>query len=173
MRKSVNVRKLAIAGMLVAFTVALSGFSVPIGASKCFPIQHLINIVAGILLGPGYGVGMAFCSSLIRNLLGTGSLLAFPGSMVGAFLCAFLYKQTKRLSFAYAGELFGTAVLGGLLCYPIASFVMGKEAALFTYIFPFFVSSAGGTLCAIFFIGILSKSGLLAMCKNVMEGTVQ
>ena len=116
---------------------------------------------------------MAFCSSLIRNLLGTGSLLAFPGSMVGAFLCAFLYKQTKRLSFAYAGELFGTAVLGGLLCYPIASFVMGKEAALFTYIFPFFVSSAGGTLCAIFFIGILSKSGLLAMCKNVMEGTVQ
>lgn len=173
MEKSVNVRKLAIAGMMVAFTVALSGVSVPIGASKCFPVQHLVNVVGGIILGPGYGVGMAFCSSLIRNILGTGSLLAFPGSMVGAFLSAYLYKHTKRLCFAYVGEIFGTAVLGGLLCYPVASFIMGKEAALFTYIFPFFVSTAGGTLCAVFFISVLSKSGLLATCKNVMEGAVR
>ena len=171
--KKTNVKKLTLTAIFAAIAVVGSLFSVPVFGSKCAPIQHLVNIVAGVLLGPGYGVGMAFCSSLIRNLLGTGSLLAFPGSMVGAFLSAFLYKHTKRLCFAYVGELLGTAILGGLLCYPLVSFVMGKEATLFAYIFPFFVSSAGGTLCAIFFMGILAKSGLLAMCKNVMEGAVQ
>ena len=83
-----SIKKTALAGMLVALTVALSGFSIPIGASKCFPIQHLVNVLAGVFLGPVYGVSMAFCVSLIRNILGTGSLLAFPGSMVGAFLGA-------------------------------------------------------------------------------------
>ena len=75
-----SIKKTALAGMLVALTVALSGFSIPIGASKCFPIQHLVNVLAGVFLGPVYGVSMAFCVSLIRNILGTGSLLAFPGS---------------------------------------------------------------------------------------------
>lgn len=81
----VNVKKLAIAGMMTALGVSLSAFSIPVGASRCFPIQHLLNVLAGIFLGPGYAVGFAFSTSLIRNLMGTGSLLAFPGSMVGAF----------------------------------------------------------------------------------------
>ena len=78
-----NVKKLVVSGMLTALAVALSTFSVPIGASKCFPIQHMVNVMAGVFLGPVYGVAIAFCTSLIRNLMGTGSLLAFPGSMVG------------------------------------------------------------------------------------------
>ena len=77
-----QIRKLTAAGMMVALGVCLSAFSIPIGASKCFPIQHLVNVLAGIFLGPVYGTAMAFCTSLIRNLMGTGSLLAFPGSMM-------------------------------------------------------------------------------------------
>lgn len=57
-----SIKKTALAGMLVALTVALSGFSIPIGASKCFPIQHLVNVLAGVFLGPVYGVSMAFVS---------------------------------------------------------------------------------------------------------------
>ena len=95
-----SIKKTALAGMLVALTVALSGFSIPIGASKCFPIQHLVNVLAGVFLGPVYGVSMAFCVSLIRNILGTGSLLAFPGSMVGAFLGAYLFQKTGRFLLA-------------------------------------------------------------------------
>ena len=89
MKNNTKVKKIVVSGMLVGVAVALSGFSIPIGASRCFPAQHLINVIAGIFLGPAYGVGMAFCTSVIRNLLGTGSLLAFPGSMVGAFLCGY------------------------------------------------------------------------------------
>ena len=98
-----NMKKLAVAAMLTAVAVALSTFSIPIGASKCFPIQHLCNVIAGVFLGPWYGVAMAFCTSLIRNLMGTGSLLAFPGSMVGAFLGGFLYRLHGRLWAAYVG----------------------------------------------------------------------
>lgn len=90
-----NLKKLTISAMLVAVAVILSSFSIPIGASRCFPIQHMVNVIAAVFLGPVYGVSMAFCTALIRNLLGTGSLLAFPGSMVGAFISAMVFKYTK------------------------------------------------------------------------------
>ena len=43
--------------------------------------------------------------------MGTGSLLAFPGSMVGAFLGGYLYQRFGRLTLAYFGEVFGTGIL--------------------------------------------------------------
>ena len=99
-----NVKKLALAGMMTALGVCLSAFSIPVGASKCFPVQHLLNVLAGVFLGPGYALGFSFSTALIRNLLGTGSLLAFPGSMAGAFLCALLYRYTKKIWTAFAGD---------------------------------------------------------------------
>ena len=65
--------------------------------------------------------GMAFAAALIRNLLGLGSLLAFPGSMIGALLCGVAYRLCPKLPAAYAGEVFGTGILGGLASYPIAA----------------------------------------------------
>ena len=159
MTMKVNIKKLAVSAMLTAVAVSLSGFSIPIGASKCFPIQHLANVLAGVFLGPWYGVGMAFCTSFIRNLMGTGSLLAFPGSMVGAFLGGYLYQRFGRLTLAYFGEVFGTGILGGMLCYPVATLVMGKEAAIFAYVIPFLMSTMCGTVIAAFLIGVLYKSG--------------
>lgn len=165
----ISVRKLTAAGMMTAFGVCLSAFSIPVGASKCFPIQHLVNVVAGIFLGPVYGTAMAFCTSLIRNLMGTGSLLAFPGSMVGACLCGILYQRTHRMLLAYAGEIVGTGILGGMLCYPVAVWIMGREAALFTYVLPFLVSTMGGACIAAVLLAALSESGALEMLKGMLE----
>ena len=64
-----NIRKLAVAGMMTAVGVALSGFYIPIGVSKCFPIQHLLNVLAGVFLGPSYALGFAFCTAFIRNMI--------------------------------------------------------------------------------------------------------
>lgn len=155
--KNVNVRKLALAGILVAVGLICSPFSIPVGASRCAPIQHFINILCGVFLGPSYGVGTAFVTSLLRNIMGTGTLLAFPGSMCGAFLCGILYKYSKKLPLAYAGELFGTSVIGGILSYPIAVLMMGQESAVFGFVFPFFVSSCGGTILAIFLVTAMKK----------------
>jgi len=164
-----NTKKVVAGGMLVAVAVALSSFSVPIGASKCFPIQHLCNVIAGVFLGPAYGVGMAFVTSLIRNLMGTGSLLAFPGSMVGAWLCGVLYQMCGRLTAAYAGEIFGTGIIGGLLCYPVATMLMGKEAALFAYVMPFLMSTLCGTAMAVALVGALYRSGAFRYLNELLE----
>lgn len=153
-----NLKKLCIAGLLTALAVSMSTFSIQIGASRCFPIQHLVNVIAAVFLGPLYACSMAFTTSLLRNLMGTGSLLAFPGSMIGAWLAGFLYQRTKSLYTAYLGEIVGTGILGSIAAYPIAVFIMGKPAAIYTYIVPFLMSTVCGTLFAAFLLAVLYKS---------------
>lgn len=169
MKKS-SIKKLTVAAMMVALTVSLSAISFPVGASRCYPIQHLMNVMAAIFLGPGYALSTAFCTALIRNLIGTGTLLAFPGSMVGALLSGLLYKYTKKLPMAYMGEVIGTGILGGLLCYPVAVYLMNREAAIFAYVIPFLVSTVGGTVIAAILLTILQKSKTLAYLQRLVNG---
>lgn len=165
----INTKKLAVAGMMTALGVVLSTFYIPVGMSKCFPVQHLLNVLAGVFLGPWYALGFSFCTALIRNLLGTGSLLAFPGSMVGAFCCGMLYRYGKKISVAVVGEVVGTGLIGGMLCYPMARFLLGNaEAALFTYVLPFFVSTLGGSLLAAVLLGILYQSRALGYLREML-----
>ena len=172
-KNPINIKKLVVAAFLVAIAVVLSGFSFPIGASRCYPIQHLCNVIAAVFLGPGYALGMAFCASAIRFMMGTGTLLAFPGSMVGAWLGGFLYKKFGKLFTAYIGEIFGTGILGALICYPIATLLMGKDAALFTYVIPFLISTSVGTAFAAVILAALYKSGALAYLKRLLETGVK
>ena len=88
-------RKLAAAGVLTAVAVVAIRISIPVAGSKCAPVQHMVNILASVMLGPVWSVGIAFCASLLRNLTGLGSLMAFPGSMVGALLCGLVCRYTE------------------------------------------------------------------------------
>ena len=65
-----TTRKLALAGVLTALAAAGSLISFPVAGSQCAPVQHMVNILAAVTMGPGWGVGIAFCASLLRNLLG-------------------------------------------------------------------------------------------------------
>lgn len=170
--KKVNIKKLAVAGVFCAVAVVGSMFSFPVFGSKCAPVQHMVNILCAVLLGPGYGLGAAFAASLIRNLLGLGSLLAFPGSMFGALLCGLIYKKTKNIPATLAGEVFGTAVLGGLCAYPIAILFMGKSAAelaFYVYIIPFLISTVAGALISAVLIFCLKKSGVLRTMQESLD----
>ena len=128
--KNLSVKKLALAGMFCALCVVGSVFSFPMFGSKCAPVQHMVNVLCAVLLGPWWGVGVAFVASLLRNLLGLGSLMAFPGSMFGALLCGLAYHKTKNLIATVVGEVFGTSILGGLCAYPVAIFLMGGRAMI-------------------------------------------
>lgn len=164
--KKNQVKKLCIAGILCAVAVVGSLFSIPIFGSKCAPVQHMINILCALVLGPWYGVGVAFTASLIRNLLGLGSLMAFPGSMFGALFCGIVYWKTKKMSLALVAEVFGTAILGGLCAYPIAILFMGKSAGeigFYAYIIPFFISTVGGVILAYISVEMIKKTNLLEM----------
>ena len=159
-----NTKKIALAGVLCAVAVVGSMFSFPVFGSKCAPVQHMVNVLCAVLLGPWYGVAVAFVASLLRNLLGLGSLMAFPGSMCGALLCGIVYHKTKNLLATLAGEVFGTGIIGGLLAWPVAVFLMGKAAgdiAFCAYVVPFLVSTVGGSIIAGVVLIALEKNGAL------------
>ena len=159
-----NTKKLALAGVLCAVAVVGSMFSFPVFGSKCAPVQHMVNVLCAVLLGPWYGVAVAFVASLLRNLLGLGSLMAFPGSMCGALLCGIVYHKTKNLLATLCGEVFGTGIIGGLLAWPVAVFLMGKAAgdiAFFAYFVPFLVSTVGGSIIAGVVLIALEKNSTL------------
>ncbi|MPW26680.1 energy coupling factor transporter S component ThiW [Alkalibaculum sp. M08DMB] len=144
-----NTKKLTLSSLLIAIgTLASHIIFFPVGVAKCFPIQHTINVLSAVMLGPGYALANAIIISLLRNLLGVGSLLAFPGSMIGALLAGLLYRKYTKSSFAIAGEVFGTGILGGLLAFPISKFVLGQEVIAFTFVIPFLISSIGGCFIA-------------------------
>ena len=168
--EKIKLKKLVLTAVFAAVAVVGSLFSFPVFGSKCAPVQHLINVLCAVILGPGYGVAAAFVSSLIRNLLGLGTLLAFPGSMCGALLAGLLYHYIKKLPAAYIGEVFGTAVIGGMLSYPVAAFIMGsKGAALFTFVVPFLISTAGGTLLAVLITVPLKQTCVLDKIKSELN----
>ena len=154
MEEKSKAQKIALSGVLISISVIFGTFSIPIGVAKISPIQHFVNIVGAITLGPVYALLNAFVTSLIRNIMGTGSLLAFPGSMVGALLAGILYKKFRKPIIAVIGEVIGTGILGALLAYPIASILLGKEVALFVYIIPFTMSCGAGAAIAYFFLKV-------------------
>ena len=163
MKQTTNTKKLALAGVLTALAIVGSFLSFPVAGSKCAPVQHMVNIFAAVLLGPGWGVGIAFCASLLRNILGIGSLMAFPGSMIGALCCGLVYKKWKNLSLTCLAEALGTGILGGIAAYPVALFLMGAApAGLFIYVIPFLISTVAGSILAFLLISVFQISGVMA-----------
>lgn len=153
-----HTSRLTLAALFVAIgTLTANLFYIPVGISKCFPIQHCINVLAAILLGPSYATGIAFGIALLRNMFGLGSLLAFPGSMLGAFFAGIMYTHFHKLRAAILGEIIGTGVLGGFASFLIVQYVLGKETVAWFFIPPFLISTIGGSIMA----GLLVKSGAL------------
>ncbi|SHK19186.1 energy coupling factor transporter S component ThiW [Anaerobranca californiensis DSM 14826] len=139
-----QTKRLATAGIFITIGVISSHLSIPIGAAKVFPIQHCLNLLTAMLFPLSYTIYIPLAISIIRNILGTGTLLAFPGSIIGAFLAGLLYRKTKKGELAFLGELIGTGIFGAILAYPIVKFILGREAALFFFVIPFSLSSLFG-----------------------------
>ncbi len=140
-------RLLALMGVLTALGVATSHLlAIPVGVAKVFPVQHTLNVIGGVILGPGPAALVAFVVGLLRNMLGTGTPLAFPGGIFGALLAGALYRRFRRVPAAMVGELLGTGLLGAVAAWPVAVLVMGRSAAATTFIVPFAMSSAAGAI---------------------------
>ena len=170
--KSSSTKKLALAGILCAVAVVGGAFSFPVLGSKCAPVQHMVNVLCAVFLGPWYGVGVAFAASLLRNLMGTGSLLAFPGSMCGALLCGLVFRKTRNLPATLIAEVLGTGVVGGLAAYPVAIAFMGKSAgdiAFTAYVVPFLISTVAGSVLAGALVLALRRNGALKTMQAALE----
>lgn len=168
MNQKNTTKNLAFAGILTAIAVVGSLLGFPVAGSKCAPVQHMVNVIAAVALGPGWGVGIAFCASLIRNIAGIGSLMAFPGSMVGALCCGVIYKISKNIGATCFGEAFGTGILGGLLAYPVAKLLMGLQpAGLCVYMVPFLISTVAGSILAFLLVSVLKRNGVLHQVQEI------
>lgn len=147
--------------ILAALAVALSPVFIPVGISKCFPAQHMVNVLAAVLLGPVYAVTIAAVAGIIRNILGLGTLLAFPGGMIGAFLAGLAFRGFKNIYAAGLGEVVGTGLLGALAsAWLVGPVFMGQNMALATLIIAFSGSTLGGTIIGIVALHLLRKAGI-------------
>lgn len=164
-----SVTRLTFAAMLCAAAVAGSLFSFPVFGSRCAPVQHMVNVLCAVLLGPLYGTGVAFGASLLRNMMALGSIMAFPGSMIGALLCGLVWKKTHNLLWTVLAEIFGTGILGGLCAWPLAILFLGKntgEVAFYTYIIPFLISTTVGSVVSGVILQAMSKTVLPSLQKT-------
>lgn len=158
-----KTKALTLSALLIAIgTLSAHLIYIPAGVSKCFPVQHAINVISAVLLGPEYATCIAFVISALRNMFGTGSLLAFPGSMIGALLAGVTYSHIRKVPAAMAGEVVGTGIIGGLVAWVIATTVLGSKAAAWFFVPPFLVSTIGGSIIA----GLLLKTGVF---KSMMD----
>lgn len=155
-----QTKDVARAAILTALAVALSPFSIPIGPVKIFPAQHFVNVTAGVILGPGYAVLIAFTTSLLRLSLGTGTINAFAGSMIGALLAGLIYQVTRNIYLAALGEVIGTGIIGSLVTvYLVAPTFQNKTPAFEAIFWAFFLSTLTGSVLAIGGLKVLERAG--------------
>lgn len=154
-------RKVAQAVVLVAIGAALSPFtSFPVGVAKVNPTQHFVNVLGAVLLGPWWALTIAAIIGILRNTLGLGTLLAFPGGMIGAFLAGYVYRYTRNLYLGTLGEIVGTGILGalvsGLLVAPV---FMQSTMALGLLIASFLASTVLGSILGVLALQLLKRVG--------------
>ena len=158
-----NTKKLVLAGLFIALSVVGGALIIiPVGLAKAAPVQHFMNVLTAVTLGPWYAVGCAFVTSIIRNLIGTGSIMAFPGSMVGALLAGLVYRRFPNLAAAAVGEVFGTAMLAALMALPF----LGTNVAIFGYVPSFFLSTLVGATASALLLKAFKARGLLDRFKD-------
>ncbi len=157
-----ETKTIARAVILVAVGVAISPFtSIPIGIAKINPAQHVVNVLGAILLGPWWATGIALIIGILRNALGTGTLLAFPGGMIGAFLAGMAYRYSRNIYVGALGEIIGTGLLGAIVsALVVAPVLMGKSMALGALIIAFSGSTILGAILGLFGLKLLERAGL-------------
>lgn len=91
----------------------------PFLGTRAAPMQHFGNVLAGVLVGPLWGVAVPLIVGSLRIGLGVGTLFAYPGGIPGVVMVGLLYKFTSRFKnprsrflCAFA-EPVGTVFIGG------------------------------------------------------------
>lgn len=169
--KQTNTRRVAQAVILVAIGVALSPFtSFPIGIAKVNPTQHFVNVVGAVLLGPWWAVTIAAIIGALRNALGVGTLLAFPGGMIGALLAGYAYRYTRNIYAGALGEILGTGILAALVsAWLVAPFLMQQTMAVGVLLASFLASTVVGTILGVLALKLLERVGYVVLGRERQE----
>ncbi len=154
----ISTKKIALVAVLVAVTVVLSPINFPVGSSKCYPAQHMINSIAGVLLGPWYAAVMALFTGVIRNMLGLGTLHAFPGGIPGALVVGLFYRYVKT-DLAALVEPLGTVVIGATISALVVAPYLGKSFTVAFWWIAFAASSIPGSIIGFIVLTAIRRLG--------------
>lgn len=167
-----QTRRLVLAALCAAIPVVLSYpyFSLPLTVSgaKPLPWQHMMNVVAGVLLGPWWAALAATVAAILRNLLGIGTPLAFPGGIPGAIVVGLAYRYWKKEWVGFLEPL-GTGPIGATLAALIvAPMVMKRALPFLTLQTVFLASSILGAILGVLVLKALQRAGVTA--QRLTEG---
>ncbi|HBY57632.1 MAG TPA: energy coupling factor transporter S component ThiW [Candidatus Atribacteria bacterium] len=151
------LRKIVLTGLFAAMAVILSGIHFPVGPTKCFPFQHAINAVSGVLLGSWYASIAATVAGVIRNMLGTGTIFAFPGGIPGALVVGIVHRFWSK-DYAAFVEPLGTGPIGASISAYVVAPWIGKSMPFLTFQIAFLVSSIPGCILGFLVLRILRKT---------------
>ncbi|MEM2989139.1 MAG: energy coupling factor transporter S component ThiW [Candidatus Bathyarchaeia archaeon] len=171
---------LVLTACFTALGVAIAPFFYfPFLGTRAFPGQHLINALTGVILGPWWGALVAASIGVVRNLLGIGTVFAFPGGIPGALVVGLAHKAMGRLGrgrIRYAAALLeplGTVLIGATLSLfliapiigwkPLLSLIegLGPLPALLALWFGWSISSVIGSAMGYIALLILDRAGLM------------
>ena len=97
-------------------------------------MSSVMNIIAGVLLGPLYGTLMALVCGLIRMTFLGIPPLALTGAVFGAFLLVYFINGDK-IRLVDARRNFGTGIIGSLLSYPVMVWFTGSKQNFYWFIY--------------------------------------
>ena len=160
MERTEKARRIVLAGLFAAMAVLLSGVHFPVGPIKAFPFQHMINIVAGIMIGPWYAATSALIAGIIRNAIGTGTIFAFPGGIPGAIVVGLVFRWVRR-DWAALMEPVGTGLIGVPLTVFLLGPILGKEFAFALFFPAFMASSIPGSVIGYLLLKVLRRTNVL------------
>jgi len=121
-----NIKKLALVIVFSALGVAISPFTwFVVFGTKANPTQHMINAILGVLVGPFWATIAAIFIGAIRNMLGMGTVYAFPGGVPGAVVVGTAYLALQKLRTSEKTRLTSA------LTEPIGTLLIGVPLALF------------------------------------------
>jgi len=175
-KREAEAKKIALLATFIALGVALSIYpgSIPIGPTKVFPFQHMINGILGVALGPWYAAAAALATGLLRISIGTGTIFALPGGIPGALVVGLLHRYVHRSIWISLTEPVGTGI-GALISasivaplihappMPAAAWAwLGLTAQWQLFLAAFWASSIPGAILGFIVLVALEKRGLLA-----------
>lgn len=164
-QKSFSLKQWIILSMFIAIGVVIS----PILRVEGYaPMQHFINVVVAVFMGPWISLVCAVMIGLIRMLLMGIPPLALTGGVFGAFLSGLLYQWShENLWFAWLGEIIGTGIIGSIVSYPVMRFLMGRgELSWFFYTPSFLIATLMGGGIAMLFLTALKKNRMFEIIKK-------
>jgi len=145
-----------LAAMFAALATLLGALSVPVGPTRVAPLQHTINAIAGIWVGPWYAAAAALVTAFLRHSLGWGSLFAFPGSPFGALAVGYAYRLLRTDAAALC-EPIGTGPVGATVAALFFQPLVGSHHTVWWFQIAFLSSSIPGAVLGYAIVRVLRR----------------